>query len=174
MPQDESTGPPADHDGLDKTVAQMVDAVQVLCVNLVSRFGSVCSSSRRQISPNDGLSVCAGIGGRGGEPQEQANGGCARIVDFDHDYEKVIGESEVQAFAFRRSLAKDISASLSIEPDRVHVIDVQPGSIKATVEIAAAGPGQPPASLRACPCCTGRRRVEPTSPASQFRHLCML
>ena len=83
-----------------------------------------------------------------GGGEEQPGGNCARVqLTLDHDYEKIIGKSEVQAFAFRRSLANDVSACLSIEPDRVHIIDLQPGSIKATVEIAEAGPGQPPAEI---------------------------
>ena len=101
-----------------------------------------------------------------GGGEEQPGGGCARVqLTLDHDYEKIIGKSEVQAFAFRRSLANDVSACLAIEPDRVHIIDLQPGSIKATVEIAEAGPGQPPAEI--CALALVAQAADTSSPLRQ-------
>lgn len=54
---------------------------------------------------------------------------------MDQDFDVVIGTSETQASAFRKTLANDISASLGIDPQRVRVVELQPGSIKATIEI---------------------------------------
>ena len=70
-------------------------------------------------------------------------------LTLDEDYGTMIGESEVQAFAFCRSLSHDISACLSVDQARVlaSVTEVVPGSIKATVEIAPATEGQPPAEI---------------------------
>jgi len=80
--------------------------------------------------------------------EEKSTGGSIRVeLTLDEDYDLIIGESAVQALAFCRSLAHDISACLSVDQARVRVTQVQPGSIKATVEIAPASEGQPPAEI---------------------------
>ena len=54
---------------------------------------------------------------------------------MDQDFDAVVGTSETQASAFCNTLANDISASLGIDPQRVRVVGLQPGSIKATIKI---------------------------------------
>ena len=54
------------------------------------------------------------------------------------DFDAVIGTSHTQAATFGKTLASDVSASLGIAPDRVRVVELLPGSVRAVIAIDAA------------------------------------
>jgi len=75
----------------------------------------------------------------------------------------VIGTSAAQAAAFRASLSRDVSASLAIPLQRVRVTALVAGSIRATVEIAAAPDGSQP-SPQTCARALASQAGDPSSP----------